>query len=385
MPFYDLTEFLKLSAVLNYQLSAKQVNPISIITVILRQKTISTHDQQVLLHVFDYLSNVYGRRKRDLGPLSVLHPLRSTALLAHASEKVDLLDLMTSLLHDNFEDIKPEQFEDSDWIKLDKKFQKFLKEIPESHQMHLMDRLQWLTIEPQETYYAYIGRLLEKADSSPEVVRVKLADRLDNTFDMRIDLEDPLHGVDFFETIFQMLFTSAYKGYQPLKPHRSTVALNGAERLYQLFKNIVLMSLIRQKNTAVDDPTSQEILNTLARASMAEAQRIALHIFGYHETDVSSFRALLMETMTYAQAGGIDLVTPPTKGHRLDGVFMSVFDSPQHKLRKRKLASLYKDKPLMIETAIAFIVIFLSFLNDKDYFVRGISPEGVRPASKTSS
>jgi len=379
MPSYDLTEFLKLSAVLNYQLSARQVNWNNIITVISGGKPLSSQDQQVLLHVFDYLSNVYGRRKRELGPLSVLHPLRATALLAHATQEIDLLDLITSLLHDNFEDIKPEQFKDSDWINLDKKFQLFLREIPENHQRCLMERLQWLTIDPHETYYGYIGRLLDKAHSSPAVVRVKLSDRLDNTFDMRIDLKDPLQEVDFFENIFQMMFTSTYKGYQPLKPHRSTLALNGAQRLYQLFKNIVLMSLIRQKGSGASDPACQESFANLARASIKEAQRIVLHIFGYHETDVSTFRGLLMETMTYAQAGNINSVTPPNKRHRLDGVFMSIFGSPQQTIRKRKLASLYKDKPLMIEIAIAFIVIFLSFLNDEEYFVHGISAEGVRP------
>jgi len=379
MQSYDLTEFLKLSAVLNYQLSAKQVNWISVTAIISEGRPVSDHDQEILLHVFDYLGNVYGRRKRDLGPLSVLHPLRSTALLSHASKQIDLLDMMTSLLHDNFEDIKPSQFKESDWTKLDMKFQSFVKEIPKGHQQRLIEHLRWLTIEPGETYYRYIGRLLERASDAPEVVRVKLADRLDNTFDMRIDLEDPLQDVDFFETVFHMMFTSTYKGYRPVKPHWSSMTLNGAQRLYQLFKNIVLMSLIRQRQAAAGDYISQGLFNTLAKASMKEAQRIALHIFGYHETAASTFRELLIDTMSYAQTGGIDVVTPPAMGHRLDGLFMSVFDNPEHKTRKRKLAALYKDKPLMIETAVAFIAIFLSFLNDPDYFVHGISAEGVRP------
>jgi len=286
---------------------------------------------------------------------------------------------MTSLLHDNFEDVKPQQFKDADWTRFDEQFQTFLKEIPEGDRTDLGDRLQWLTIQPDETYYGYIGRLLDQAQDTPEVVRVKLVDRLDNTFDMRVDIEDPLQETDFFEHIFQMMFSNTYQGYNPDKPHSPIVALNGAERLYQLFKNIVLMSLVRQKQASVNDAVVQGIFDTLAHASIKEAQRIALHIFGYHDISVAAFRELILETMAYTQKGGIDSITTPSRGHPLDGLSMAVFDNPKPRTRKRRLTELYKDKPLMIETAIAFIVIFLSFLNNRDFYVHGISAEGVHP------
>jgi len=379
MQSYDLTDFLTTSALLNYQLSAKHQNWGSITTVVLEGKTISSHDQEVLCHVFDYLSKVYGKMKRALGPLSVLHPLRATALLCHASKQVILLDLITCLLHDTFEDFKPARFKNSDWIKLEKTFQAFLSELPEGHQKRLKEQLQWLTKEPSETYYHYIGHLLDQAGKTSEVVRVKLADRLDNTFDMRIELQDPLQGVDFFEIIFQMAFTNSYKGYRPDRLHQPTVILNGAQRLYQLFKNILLMSLIRQKKAGVEDAITQELFEALAKASMKEAQRIALHVFGYHETDVSKFRKLLMETMTYSQAGGFDSVTLPNATSRLNGLLMSVFDQPDRESRKKQLSALYKDKAFMIQVAISFVIIFLNFLNDSNYFIHGISAEGVHP------
>jgi len=381
MEYYDFEDFLKISAVLNYQLSAKQLNWNNITSVILEGKPIAPHDQDVLLHVFDYLSKIYGKAKRDLGPFSVLHPLRATALLSHASQEVVLLDLITCLLHDNFEDFPPAKFKDSNWIKLDQKFHSFLMEIPESDQRRLMEHLQWLTKEPSETYNHYIGRLLNQASNAPEVVRVKLADRLDNTFDMRIDLEDPLKGVEFFEIIFQTIFTNTYKGYRPEKPHQSASILNGAQRLYQLFKNIMLMSLIRQRKTAKEDSITQGLFNALAETSMKEAQRIALHVFGYHARSVSALREILKETMAYAQSGGFDEVTHPKDGHRLDGLLVSVFDQPERDARKKQLFALYQDKPRMLEVAIAFVIIFLNFLTDADYFVHGISAEGIRPES----
>lgn len=382
MEFYALDDFLKISALLNYQLSARQRNWNNITSILLEGKAIAPRDADILLHVFDYLGKIYGKRKRDLGPLSVLHPLRAAALLSHASQKVDLLDLVTCLLHDHFEDFQPTTLKNSAGIKLDPGFRLFLGEMPKSRRRRLMAHLQWLTKEPFETYHHYIGHLLDQACNAPEVVRVKLADRLDNTFDMRIDLQDPLRGVDFFEVIFQTLFTNIYQGYRPEKRHQTTLVLNGAQRLYQLFKNIVLMSLIRQRQAAAEDSISQGLFKALAKASMEEAQRITLHIFGYHETSVSTLREILKETLAYAQSGGLEAVTPQKRGHRLDGLFMSVFDQPKRVLRNRQLSALYQNKPLMIEVAVSFVIIFLNFLNDAHYFVHGISAEGIRPESK---
>ena len=379
MECYDLDGFLRISALLNYQLSAKQLNWNNITYILLEGKTIAPRDETVLHHVFAYVGKIYGKKKRDLGPFSVLHPLRATALLSNASKEVNLLDVITCLLHDHFEDFNPAKFKDASWIKLDQMFQSFLKELSKNHQRRLMEHLKWLTKESSETYNHYIGRLLDQAHNAPEVVRVKLADRLDNTFDMRIDLQDPLKGVDFFEIVFQTVYTNIYKGYRPERIHQTTLVLNGAQRLYQLFKNIVLMSLIRQRGAAVTDPISQGLFKTLAEASMREAQRISLHIFGYHETSVATLREILKETMAYAQSGGLEEVTLPKNGRRLDGLLMSVFDKPNRAERNKQLSALYQNKTLMLEVAISFVIIFLNFLNDPDYFVHGISSEGIRP------
>ena len=379
MECYDLDGFLRISALLNYQLSAKQLNWNNITYILLEGKTIAPRDETVLHHVFAYVGKIYGKKKRDLGPFSVLHPLRATALLSNASKEVNLLDVITCLLHDHFEDFNPAKFKDASWIKLDQMFQSFLKELSKNHQRRLMEHLRWLTKESSETYNHYIGRLLDQARNAPEVVRVKLADRLDNTFDMRIDLQDPLKGVDFFEIVFQTVYTNIYKGYRPERIHQTTLVLNGAQRLYQLFKNIVLMSLIRQRGAAAADPISQGLFKTLAEASMREAQRITLHIFGYHETSVATLRTILKETMAYAQSGGLEEVTLPQKGRRLDGLLMSVFDKPNRAERNKQLSGLYHNKTLMLEVAISFVIIFLNFLNDPDYFVHGISSEGIRP------
>lgn len=380
MEYYDLEDFLKISAVLNYQLSAKRPNWNNITSIIWEGKPIPPRDQDTLIRVLDYLAKIYGKTKRDLGPLSVLHPIRATVLLSGASQEALLPDLITCLLHDTFEDFKPDKVKDSSGMKLDQKFQSFLIDLPESEQKRLIDHLRWLTKDPSENYNHYIGHLLDQAHNAPEVVRVKLADRLDNTFDMRIDLHDPLQGVDFFEIMFQTVFTNTYKGYRPEKPHHPQSVLNGAQRLYQLFKNIVLMSLIRQRGISTADQAIQRLFNTLVESSMKEAQRITLHVFGYHATSVAALRETLREIMAYAQSGGFDAVTLPKNGYRLDGLLVSIFGQ-EGGARKKQLQTLYQDKRRMLEAALAFVIIFLNFYGDPDYFVHGISPEGLSPES----
>jgi hypothetical protein len=376
---YSYDEYIRLSAVLSYQLSAVEVNWDSVVGIILEEKSLDRGEGGILQQVFAYLAEVYGQRRRLLGAPSVLHPLRSAALLCRAAERPALLDLLVVLLHDNYEDIDPHDFDLAKWAVPGTQFQRLFGGMTEQARWYLMERLQWLTRRRKETYYQYIGRLLDQARGTPEAIRVKLADRLDNTLDMHLDMRDPLQGVDFFAQIFQLLFTRTYPGYTPPVAHPPSGVLNGAERLYQLFKNIVLMSLVRQNQSAPDDRTAQALLRGLAEASMQEAQRIALHIFGYHRPALTSLRALLIETMEYIQAGGIDTVTLPARGHRLDGLFAMRIDGLSRAARQQKLAALYADKPLMIAAAIAFIAIFQNFLNDPAYYVRGISAQGVRP------
>ncbi len=63
----------------------------------------------------------------------------------------------------------------------------------------------------------------------------------------------------------------------------------------------------------------------------------------------------------------------------LDGLLVSRLDDPIKKSREKKLQQLAADEELMIEAALAFIVIFYSFLNDTEYYVRGISETGIHP------
>ena len=381
MLLHDLTDFLRLSAALHLQLSADVVGRENILLIITNRIPLEQSDhREVLLKVFDYLIDAYGTQRRLVGPPAILHPLRATALLTLASGKPQLLDMLTELLHDYFEDITVDALGRDRFENVRSRFSSLLKTIDPTDEWYLMERLDHLTIRENESYYRYIGRLLDQAAATRELVRVKLADRLDNTLDLHLEVEDSLRDVDFFRVIFQILFLLSGSGYDPGCEHPVTPPLNGAQRLYQLFKNAVLLSMIREKRFAVEDPSARRLFEALALASMYEAQRITLHIMAYHVTGTERQRELLMEVLGYAQEGGMMRITSPSSQYSLDGLFMERFDHVDSKIRNVHLDTLYRDKGLMLQAALSFVVIFLNFVNSPDYWIRGISNRGIAVA-----
>ncbi|MFH1983507.1 MAG: hypothetical protein ABIL58_16820 [Pseudomonadota bacterium] len=383
---YDLTEFLRLSSALNYNLSAASLNRYNVMLFILGGKrfdednAVDREKKSVVMEALSYLFCAYREKRRRLGPMAVLHPLRATAIYARSLDRISLVDLLSALFHDILEDIHPNDFDAETWAALELQLYELLERLDPEDEWRIMERLQALTRFESENYYQYIGRLLERASGIPELVQVKLSDRLDNTLDMRIDIQDPLEGIDFYENVFQLLFVGNFKGFVPEVEHPPTASLNGAKRLYQLFKNAVLLSLIRQKGNISGDRVSKFFFNAVASASLKEAQRTLMHVTGYHHRDVENTRALLLSAMEYCYGGRIDMVTSPEDGYMLDGLFSGYFGLSDSKARNDQLDRLYKNKPLMIQASIAFIVIFLSFLNNPIFFVRGIGIDGVTPS-----
>ena len=385
MTIYDLTEFLRLSSALNYNLSAASMNRYNVLRFILGGKSLHSDRQKdkehkaIVMDALNYLFSAYSHKRRRLGPMAVLHPLRASAVYAKAPRYLNIVDILSALLHDILEDIRPQDFENHEWEKLESMLYELLGKLDQDDEWRLMERLQALTRFESETYYQYIGRLLDRAKNIPELIQIKLADRLDNTLDMRIDIADPIEGIDFFENLFQILFVENYKGFDPESDHPPSATLNGAKRLYQLFKNAVLLSMIRQKDTPPRDNSSQLFFKAVSSASLKEAQRTFMHILGYHHTDLEKARALLLDAMDYCYKGRIDAITKVTEGQTLDGLFSTYFGPVHSKTRNEKLALLYDNKPLMLEASVAFIVIFLSFLNDPEFYVQGITTKGILP------
>ena len=175
------------------------------------------------------------------------------------------------------------------------------------------------------------------------------------------------------------MFVNNYRGYVPANDHAPASVMNGARRLHQLFKNTVLLSLIRQHQSIGNDQALRVLFEAVCDASLQEAQRTLMHLLGYHFKDLSEQRKLILEAMTYCFSGRIDMVTKPDREQLLDGLFSTYFASNSKKVLRRQLDILYQNKPLMMQASIAFVVIFLHFLNDAKYYIHGISAEGIEP------
>jgi hypothetical protein len=386
MPLFDLTEFFKLSSALNYNLSAASLNRYNVLMYIIGDKRLDADEKKdreqksILMEALGYLFRVYSQKRRRLGPMAVLHPLRAAALFTRSRDSLNLVDLLSLLFHDILEDIKPGDYEFQQWKSTEDQLYRLLGRMENEDESRLVTRLMSLTRVESESYYQYIGRLLDNTQNFPEIVQVKLADRLDNTLDMRIDLEDPLAGIDFFETVFQIMFVNNFPGYKPKMEHAPATAINGARRLYQLFKNAVLLSLIRQHVPATGRREVKILFDALSEAGLKEAQRTLIHLISYHVKDLHTLRSLVLEAMQYCYSGRSELVTMPDGSQLLDGLFSTYFGNTAKKSRHQQLDILYHNKPLMLEVSVAFIVIFLSYLNDQNFYIRGISAEGIEPS-----
>jgi hypothetical protein len=386
MPLFDLTEFFKLSSALNYNLSAASLNRYNVLMYIIGDKRLDADEKKdreqkgILMEALGYLFNVYSQKRRRLGPMAVLHPLRAAALFTRSLDSINIVDLLTLLFHDILEDINPADYSIQEWKSMEGQLYRLLERMEIEDESRLVTRLMSLTRVENESYYQYIGRLLDNTQNFPEIVQVKLADRLDNTLDMRIDLEDPLSRIDFFETVFQIMFVNNYPGYKPKMEHAPATAMNGARRLYQLFKNAVLLSLIRQYVPAAGRREVKNLFDALSEAGLKEAQRTLIHLISYHVKDLQALRSLVLEAMQYCYSGRSDLVTKPDGSQLLDGLFSTYFGNKVKKNRRQQLDILYQNKPLMLEASVAFLVIFLSFLNDDTFYIRGISAEGIEPS-----
>jgi len=207
MPLYDLSEFFSLSRAINYNLSATTSGRFYMLKYITDTKHLSSVETGILMKAMHFLINAYGDKRRRLGPPAVLHPLRTATLFSRASNRLLVLDILAAMFHDVFEDIYPFDVDNPQWRQIMlEEFSAMLGRLDNDAGQILFDRLILLCRRDDESYYQYIGRILDEPDHADPALRVKLADRLDNTLDMRIDLSDIPEEQGFFQETFETLF-----------------------------------------------------------------------------------------------------------------------------------------------------------------------------------
>ncbi|MBM3326378.1 MAG: hypothetical protein FJY65_05290 [Calditrichaeota bacterium] len=368
-------EFLVLSAEINYQLSAREINRQALLALVLGMTEIEEKD--VLLDTIACLQIGYGKQTRKIGPLAILHPLRTAAILARVMSKPTMLDLLGALLHDKEEDLVSQRIGETDYQRLEEEFAAMLRHIDHAHQWYLGERLDLLRRREDQSYTQYIGRILDNAHQMPDLLHIKLADRFDNTFDIHLQRPGVIR-YNFFRTVFDILFVPDFPGVQVSEYHFLPGEDESIILISQIFKNANFMSLLRQEGLDRLDETTANLFDALAIANIREAQWIALELFASYIVNVKRQRELLIEVMDYCQSGGTFAVTSRERGHPLDGTFMERYGGLSDEARRNKIRELYRDKEQLARVTLAFIAIFSSFLNDPNFYLQGISRGGIR-------
>ncbi len=370
----SVEDFLSLSARINYLLAATEPSIEAVMGRLVARRRLQG-SMEVLSSGISFLLRAYRNRLRRLGPLAVLHPLRASHLLVLASENPTVLDTLTAFLHDYYEDIFTPEMDSEQRQELEWRYEMLQQQLSEEERWFLDERIKWLTKRPEEQYHEYLGRLLMQARHTPELIWVKLADRLDNTYDLRVVDEG---NDEYFRLIFDVLFLrKADRRQIPTTPPPAPGQMDEAHRLYQMFKNAVFLTLVRNYSLDSETLTARRLFDALASASIQESGRILSQILNYQLVDPIKQRHLLMDAMEYCYGGGINRITSSQRGHKLDGLFKDRFDHPDSKTRKAMLKKMQNDKELMIEAALAFLTIFESFLNSSHYHVSGVKASGL--------
>ncbi len=372
-------EFLILSAEISYQLTPRKPNFLALTHLILGPAVIP--ETTPITDAIECLHIAYGRRLRKLGPLQLIHPLRTTAILARSMLEPTTLDILGALFHDKEEDLTQEKLTESEWTKFTYKFNALLEKIDHNHQWYLGERISLLCRHPGASYNEYIGHILDHSVEMPDLLHVKLADRLDNTFDTHLQ-NSGVNQLNFYRSLFDILFVPSYKGVQVNDFHFLPGENDSVLLLSQLFKNIIFLSLSRSERRDRIDKTTTLLFDAVAIAGIREAQWILLELFASCITDLKDQWQIVAETLEYTHHGGAQQITPKAGGNILDGIVTEYFGNISDLERKVRLALLFQDKDKLARVILAFIVVFSSFLNDADFYLEGVERTGIRNMSE---
>lgn len=372
---FTIEQFVTLSAKINYQLSALALKKSVLLSLVLGPTEVRDRDQHVLVDAMDVLQAGYAEDRRRLGTPGVLHPIRTTAMIARTVREPTLMHLLCGLLHDKQEDLGEERVGSERWGEMQGHYDRLLERLGAGRAKDLEKRIDVLS-NRSETYEAYLGRLLDHAYDMPDVLHVKLMDRLDNTFD--IHLQHPgITNFNFYRAVFDILFLPNFSGVDMGRFHFMPDTKEGVMLLSQLFKDLIFLTLIRKEKLDTLDDTTNRLFIGLAVAGIREAQWLALEMFNTCITDVEEQRTLLEEVMRYCKSGGIEGVHDRTRGGQLDGILLNIFTAQREGKRRQMLTELFEDHDRLARMVLTFIVVFASYINDPDYVIRGIGREGM--------
>lgn len=390
----SIDHFMNLSAEINYLLSSRRDDLAGLLAIVLGPSRNLEEFSHIIKRALRCIKIGYGKKTRRMGTPAVIHPIRTAAILSRVKRKPEIVDILGALLHDKLEDIDEAKLSDAHRERFNSEYEKMIEEIGAVNEWYLHERLALLTRiakgeeeqlyktnptaaeEKARNYNKYISRILDNSESMPNLLHIKLADRLDNTLDTHLQ-RPGVSRYNFYRTVFDILFVPAYKGVQINEYHFLPAPEEGRQLLAQLFKNVLLLSMLRQSNKDKVDETSKILFDAVAVASIREAQWIGLELLHAHIKDPADQRKLLNELREYSISGGVTEIRRDDPTALLDGIILTKYAINDKKVRNRSLDEIYDDKRALASIVIAFIATFACFLNDDDFFIKGIDRTGI--------
>jgi hypothetical protein len=374
-----IEEFLTLSAKINYQLSATSLKPEVLLSLVLGPASVDAHSQRVLVAAFAALQAGYDSDRRRLGTPGILHPLRAAAILARTADQPTLVELLAALFHDKDEDLTEKELGAERFGKMQTRYHAMLELLSPEERTRLVACVDALS-NHAPSYSEYVGQVTDRSRELPELLHVKLSDRIDNTFD--VHLQHPgVSNYNFYRAVFDILFLPGFKGVSMGRFHFMPDVKEGVMLLSQLFKDTLLLAMLRNAGLDRQDVATRRLFVGLAVAGIREAQWLALEMFNTVYADVAGQRALLLEVMEYCARGGINSVRAANAEDALDGVFVR-FTSGSKAEQKAALTELFNDRDRLARMVLAFIVVFAAFINDPGYTLQGIDRSGAHPVER---
>lgn len=365
------SKFLELSADISYRLSGRAFDPRMVLDLILEDAVACPCSETILTKAIAVAVAGYGDNRRKMGPLAVLHPIRVAAVLSRVTRDPSVLDLLGALLHDRDEDLTLDQIGQERWDRMQIEMADLGRMLDPNHCWFLGERLGLLTLREGQEYCQYLANIMHQAGRMPDLIRVKLADRLDNTLDVGVSHHGiPTMGV--FGTIFDLLFLPEFQGVQAPASYVPITEEEGTQMLANLFKNAAFLSLLRSELCPMAGTTSR-LHDALIRASTRISQFLVQDTFTMY-LDVGQQKTSVEEVLKYCQGGGLHEIKP-SGGYSLDGIFVDLYGAK--KGRRDRLKGAFRDKTRLAQVGLVFLAVFANFLADPGYTIKGVDSSGV--------
>jgi len=286
---------------------------------------------------------------------------------------------------------------------------------------NLLGTVSLVTRTHNQTYYQAMAvitesgvfrRLLHSQQGIDRAIAVKFADRMTNSLDLskdyRIRRRKSAKRAEVariterrLRTVFDDGTREArdkiiedFRDNRACHPPKGERGYRGSEKLYQFYKNIVLVHISRtrrMKKAKVlrETPELKMVYREggleahLLDVNLAELSDIIEHLITFHVPPRVAARTL-QEFEEYEQAGGLLRATKAGGPSKFDGIIETFFDT-RLSGRKDSLQALYRNKQGMLRAALGFRRLSELFKEDASFRFAGVGPSGLKAEARETS